>query len=125
MHVADCTIEYSDTTLFISYRIPSNDHLPSMVVDTEIIEAVNIRVDVTVWDSGSKDNSSTANFLSGLYKSVPPLQEVFNSAGMDLPSYLKGNGNNAAPVKVLEDVAEEPKKKDKENNTDKPSTKTE
>jgi len=89
-----------------------SDKLVDLVkLQTEAIK--NIKIDkVTVWDSGGKDNSSTANFLSGLYKSVPPLQEVFNSAGMDLPSYLKGNGNNGAPVEVLEDVTEEPKKKD-------------
>ncbi|MEM1260452.1 MAG: flotillin family protein, partial [Bacteroidota bacterium] len=30
------------------------------------------------------------NFISGMYKSVPPLQEMFNMAGMQLPEYLKG-----------------------------------
>ena len=25
-----------------------------------------------------------------MYKSVPPLQEMFNMAGMELPEYLKG-----------------------------------
>ena len=25
-----------------------------------------------------------------MYKSVPPLQDMFNMAGMDLPQYLKG-----------------------------------
>ena len=25
-----------------------------------------------------------------MYKAVPPLQEMFNMAGMELPSYLKG-----------------------------------
>ena len=25
-----------------------------------------------------------------MYKSVPPLQEMFNMAGMQLPNYLKG-----------------------------------
>jgi len=46
-----------------------------------------------VWDSGAKTadgKGSTANFISGMYKSVPPLQEMFNMAGMQLPEYLKG-----------------------------------
>ncbi len=55
----------------------------------------NIKIDkVTVWDSGQagKDGkTSTAGFLSGLYKSVPPLEEMFNMAGMQLPDYLKKN----------------------------------
>lgn len=68
------------------------DKLPELVkIQAEAIK--NIKIDkVTVWDSGnSKDGkSSTANFLSGMYKSVPPLQDMFNMAGMELPEYLKG-----------------------------------
>ena len=51
----------------------------------------NIKIDkVTVWDSGNGANgkSSTSNFLSGLMKSVPPLEEVFALAGMQLPELL-------------------------------------
>ncbi|WP_178986182.1 flotillin family protein [Winogradskyella helgolandensis] len=69
------------------------DKLPELVkIQSEAIK--NIKIDkVTVWDNGSggeDGKSSTANFLSGMYKSVPPLQEMFNMAGMDLPEYLKG-----------------------------------
>ncbi len=56
------------------------------------VEAIkNIKIDrVTVWDSGNNtgDKSSTANFIQGLYKSVPPLNELFDLAGMKLPDYL-------------------------------------
>lgn len=67
------------------------DKLPDLVrMQSEAIK--NIRIDkVTVWDGGSNSangQSSTANFLSGLYKSVPPLQDVFSQAGLQLPSYL-------------------------------------
>ncbi|MBR9913206.1 MAG: flotillin family protein [Algicola sp.] len=68
------------------------DKLPELV-KTQADAIKNIKIDkVTVWDSGKGEDgkSSTANFLSGMYKSVPPLQEVFNMAGMDLPEYLKG-----------------------------------
>lgn len=69
------------------------DKLPELVkAQAEAIK--NIKIDkVTVWDGGSggeDGKSSTANFLSGMYKSVPPLQDMFNMAGMDLPEYLKG-----------------------------------
>ncbi|MGJ8591233.1 MAG: flotillin family protein [Aquaticitalea sp.] len=68
------------------------DKLPDLVrMQSEAIK--NIKIDkVTVWENGSgKDGkTSTANFLSGMYKSVPPLQEMFNMAGMELPEYLKG-----------------------------------
>ena len=52
------------------------------------VEAIkNIKIDkVTVWDSG--DKNSTSNFLSGLIKSLPPLQDVAKMAGVQLPSYL-------------------------------------
>ncbi len=68
------------------------DKLPELVrLQAEAIK--NIKIDkITVWDGGNggDDKTSTANFISGLYKSVPPLQEMFNMAGMDLPEYLKG-----------------------------------
>ncbi len=51
----------------------------------------NIKIDkITVWDSGSgKDGkNSTADFISGLMKSVPPMNELFKQAGMDLPKFL-------------------------------------
>jgi flotillin len=69
------------------------DKLPELV-RTQAEAIKNIKIDkVTVWDSGAKGEdgkSSTANFISGMYKSVPPLQEMFNMAGMQLPEYLKG-----------------------------------
>ncbi len=55
------------------------------------VEAIkNIKIDkVTVWDGGNGDGkTSTANFLSGIIKSIPPMQEMFDMAGMDLPEYL-------------------------------------
>ncbi len=57
------------------------------------VEAIkNLKIDkVTVWDngqSGADGKSSTAGFISGLYKSVPPLTDLFDMAGMKLPEYL-------------------------------------
>jgi flotillin len=56
------------------------------------VEAIrDLKIDkVTVWDSGEgKDGkSSTANFLSGLLKSIPPMNEIFEMAGMELPEFL-------------------------------------
>ncbi len=65
----------------------------------------NIKIDkVTVWDNGGNGDgkTSTANFLSGLMKSVPPLEEVFALSGLALPEYL-GKKKEAAS----EDSAEE------------------
>ncbi len=57
------------------------------------VEAIkNIKIDkVTVWEGGQQgdgEGNSTSKFISGLYKSVPPMNDLFNMAGMDLPSYL-------------------------------------
>lgn len=56
------------------------------------VEAIkNLKIDkVTVWDGmGGKDGSpTTANFLSGMLKSIPPMNEMFQMAGMELPTYL-------------------------------------
>ena len=58
------------------------------------VEAVKgICIDkVTVWDTGNGADGKTAtsNFISGMMKSVPPLDELFKMAGLELPSYLKG-----------------------------------
>ncbi|UMB53119.1 flotillin family protein [Lutibacter sp. A64] len=86
------------------------DKLPELV-KTQAEAIKNIKIDkVTVWENGGGKNgkTSTSNFISGMYKSVPPLQEMFNMAGMQLPNYLKG-----------EDVEET---KSTEENTPKPTT---
>ncbi len=75
------------------------------------VEAVkNLKIDkVTVWDSmsGKDGSSTTSNFLSGLMKSVPPMQEMFDMAGMDLPSFL-GKKKESAPVIEAEEAAVQP-----------------
>ncbi len=70
------------------------EKLPELV-RTQVEAVKNIKIDkITVWDSGKgqgdNGNSSTANFVSGLMKTVPPLNDLFNMAGLNLPSYLKG-----------------------------------
>ena len=69
-----------------------SDRLPELV-RTQVEAVKGIKIDkVTVWDgNGSKDGkTSTANFISGLMGSVPPLQDLFKMAGMSLPEYMKG-----------------------------------
>jgi flotillin len=85
------------------------DKLPE-IVKTQVEAIKNLKIDkVTVWDSMSsgKDgkSSSTANFLSSLLSSIPPLNDVFKSAGMELPGYLKG-------TEVKEEKTDPDQKKD-------------
>ncbi len=71
------------------------------------VEAVkNIKIDkVTVWDNGQSADgkNATAGFISGMMKSVPPLEEVFALAGMQLPEIL---GKKAAELPSAEISAE-------------------
>ena len=66
------------------------------------VDAVkNIKIDkVTVWDGGQNGDgkTSTANFISGMMKAVPPLDEVFALAGMQLPSMLGKKIDETASV---------------------------
>ena len=59
------------------------DKLPELV-KTQVEAVKGIKIDkVTVWDGngdGKNGKTSTANFISGLMGSVPPLQELFNMA---------------------------------------------
>ena len=56
------------------------------------VEAIsNLKIDkITVWDSGGNGSggSSTSNFISNLFKSLPPLQDISEMAGFELPEYL-------------------------------------
>lgn len=70
------------------------EKLPELV-KTQVEAVKNIKIDkITVWDAANGQNESgqtnTANFISGMMKTVPPLNDLFNMAGLNLPSYLKG-----------------------------------
>ncbi|MDR1950973.1 MAG: flotillin family protein, partial [Bacteroidales bacterium] len=72
------------------YQLLLIEKLPELV-KTQVEAIKNIKIDkITVWDgnNGKNGNTSTANFLAGLMKSVPPLNDLFNQAGMELPKYL-------------------------------------
>ncbi len=69
-------------------RLLIADKLEELVkVQVEAIK--NLKIDkVTVWDGMKDGTPTTANFLSGMLKSVPPLGDMFDMAGMQLPDYL-------------------------------------
>lgn len=63
----------------------------------------NVKIDkVTVWDGGEgKDGkTATAGFVSGLMKSIPPMNEMFDMAGMSLPGYLGKEKKDEAPAPI-------------------------
>lgn len=88
------------------------DKLPELV-KTQAEAIKNIKIDkITVWENGNGEDgkTSTSNFISGMYKAVPPLQEMFNMAGMQLPNYLKGEEKENLDSEIKKD----PHSKDKE-----------
>lgn len=74
-----------------AYTLLLLEKLPELVkTQVDAIKGINIDK-VTVWDNGGgagDGKTSTANFLSGLMKSIPPLGELFDQAGLSLPDYL-------------------------------------
>lgn len=80
------------------------------------VEAIsNLKIDkITVWDSGGNgDGSSTSNFISNLFKSLPPLQDISEMAGFQLPEYLgkmrEKNIIDNSPAEQPAEVKEEDK----------------
>lgn len=60
------------------------------IVQAQVEAIKGVKIDkITVWDSASSgEKTATANFLSGLIKSLPPLHDVASMAGVELPQYL-------------------------------------
>jgi flotillin len=86
----------------------------------------NVKIDkVTVWDNGTKGKdgkTGTADFISGMYGSVPPLQEMFQMAGLNLPEYLKGKADEQDDAYEADVIIEEKKpeqNEEEDNNVDK------
>jgi len=101
------------------------DKLPELV-KTQVDAIKNIKIDkVTVWDGGKESadgGNSTSKFISGLYKSVPPMNELFNMAGMDLPAYLgkqQGEKTELIEAEVVKSVPEEKAESNGETSSDK------
>lgn len=85
----------------LAAKLMVTEQLPKLV--EEQVKAIsNVKIDkLTVWDSGRNDGDGktrTADFLSGLVGSVPPLHEIAKNAGVELPGYLgKLDGERDAP----------------------------
>ena len=75
----------ADVLLLIADKLPE-------LVKTQVEAIKGIKIDkVTVWEGGggqNGDGNSTANFISGMYRAVPPLNDLLNMAGMELPEFI-------------------------------------
>ncbi len=91
-----------------AYQLLLIEKLPELVrTQVDAIKGINID-HVTVWDSGNSADGkgSTANFLSGLMKSIPPLNDLFDQAGLSLPEYL-AKKKEETPAEPAVEPAEE------------------
>jgi len=73
------------------------------IVERQVEAISNLKIDkVVVWDSagGKGEASSTANFVSGLIKTLPPLHDVAAMAGVELPGYLGHVADEKAPAEA-------------------------
>ncbi len=66
------------------------EQLPDLV-EEQVKAIANLKIDkVTVWEGGrnADGKNATADFLSGLVGSLPPLHELTKNVGVRLPDYL-------------------------------------
>ena len=87
-------------------RLMLADKMESLVA-TQVEAVKNLKIDkVTVWDTGpgTEGKGATAGFLAGLMKSIPPLNDLFNMAGLSLPGYLgkEKDGESSGPAEAVE-----------------------
>lgn len=80
------------------------------LIETQVEAIKNIKIDkVTVWDGGEgkEGKTATANFLSGMAKSLPPMNDLFAMAGLEMPQIInpKEKAETANETKT-EDKAE-------------------
>lgn len=71
-------------------RLMLTDKMEQLVA-TQVEAIKNLKIDkITVWDNGGNGDgkTSTANFLSGMLKSLPPLEEMYNMAGLKMPQIV-------------------------------------
>ena len=88
-------------------RLMIADKIENLVA-TQVEAIKNIKIDkVTVWDGAgdSKDGkTATANFLSGMMKSLPPMTDLFAMTGLNLPEIIQAK--KTEEVKGEEDKGE-------------------
>lgn len=86
-------------------RLMLADKIETLVA-TQVEAIKNIKIDkVTVWDGGEgkEGKTATANFLSGMLKSLPPMTDLFNMTGLTMPELVRAKEKQEKEV-------EEPKK---------------
>ena len=74
-------------------RLLMTDKVESLL-QTQVEAIKNINIDkITVWDSMSGEGgaSTTSQFLNSIMRSLPPMKDVYNMVGIDMPMQDKKN----------------------------------
>lgn len=83
-----------------------SEQLPKLV--EEQVKAIsNLKIDsITVWDNGKGANgkTQTADFVSGMIGSLPPLHEITKNVGVQLPDYLGKLADDSDSVKKVSEA---------------------
>ena len=88
------------------------------LVSTQVEAIKNLKIDkVTVWENGQNADgkTATANFVSGMMKSLPPLDDLYSMAGLKMPKLIAPE-KVEAPEKSKKDGDKKSEKKDDKKN---------
>lgn len=80
-------------------RLMIADKLEDLVA-TQVEAIKNLKIDkITVWDNGqsSDGKTATANFVSGMMKSLPPLDDLYAMAGLKMPKLVSPETREETP----------------------------
>lgn len=93
-------------------RLMIADKLEELVA-TQVEAIKNLKIDkITVWDNGQGENgkTATANFVSGMLKSLPPLNDLYAMAGLKMPDVIAPKTADAETAETAEKPAKSTKK---------------
>ena len=101
------------------------EQLPNLV--EEQVKAIsNLKIDsITVWDSGKTGDggkTQTADFISGLIGSLPPLHDITKNVGLELPEYLGKLTDNPEQAEAVKDAVKQKIAKRQQTPSDTPPT---
>ena len=85
------------------------EQLPDLVKE-QVKAIANLQIDkITVWDGGRGEGGrgSTSDFLSGLIGSLPPMHELAEQAGIELPGVLGKVGSTGTAIEAKPPVESE------------------
>ena len=91
LYFSVCSLEMTSTDVAMAAATLLMVEKIENIVARQVEAISNLLIDkITVWDSagGGSGEGSTANFVSSLIHSLPPVHDVAKMAGVDLPDYL-------------------------------------